>query len=84
MTTTLSHTDATRLDGAQRLTFLPSLFSSDFMLSELSVYAYASRYIDGYNGDSGSTTACRMVRALWCRTGSVSRSATRITGLSRK
>ena len=68
MTTTLSHTDATRLDGAQRLTFLPSLFSSDFMLSELSVYAYA----------------CRMVRALWCRTGSVSRSATRITGLSRK
>ena len=81
MTTTLSHTDATRLDGAQRLTFLPSLFSSDFMLSELSVYAYASRYIAG---DSGSTTACRMVRALWCRTGSVSRSATRITGLSRK
>lgn len=50
MTTTLSHTDATRLDGAQRLTFLPSLFSSDFMLSELSVYAYASRYIEGYNG----------------------------------
>lgn len=42
MTTTLSHTDATRLDGAQRLTFLPSLFSSDFMLSELSVYAYHS------------------------------------------
>jgi hypothetical protein len=84
MTTTLSHTDATRLDGAQRLTFLPSLFSSDFMLSELSVYAYASRYIEGYNGGFWEYYSLPDGAGLWCRTGSVSRSATRITGLSRK
>ena len=33
--------DAVRLEGAQRLTFLPDLFGGDFMTSEASVYAYA-------------------------------------------
>lgn len=50
MSTTLTHSDATRLEGAQRLAFLPSLFGNDFMISELTVYAYASRFITGYNG----------------------------------
>ena len=36
--------DAVRLEGAQRLTFLPDLFGGDFMTSEASVYAYAQRY----------------------------------------
>lgn len=50
MNTTLTHSAATRLEGAQRLTFLPSLFSTDFMVSEATVYAYAMRHIEGYEG----------------------------------
>ena len=40
--------DAVRLEGAQRLTFLPDLFGGDFMTSEASVYAYAWRYCPEY------------------------------------
>lgn len=50
MTTALSHSDAVLLTGAQRLTFLPDLFGADFMLSEVSVYAYAERYCPDYQG----------------------------------
>jgi len=50
MNITLTSSEATRLEGAQRLTFLPVLFSSDFMSSEATVYAYASRHIHGYEG----------------------------------
>lgn len=39
-----------RLEGAQRLTFLPALFGGDYMLSEVSIYAYASRYCPDYDG----------------------------------
>lgn len=42
--------DAVRLEGAQRLTFLPDLFGGDFMTSEASVYAYAQRYCPEYQG----------------------------------
>ena len=42
--------DAVRLEGAQRLTFLPDLFGGDFMTSEASVYAYAQRYCPEYLG----------------------------------
>jgi hypothetical protein len=49
--------DAVRLEGAQRLTFLPDLFGGDFMTSEASVYAYAQRYCPEYQGDSGSLPA---------------------------
>jgi len=42
--------DAVRLEGAQRLTFLPDLFGGDFMTSEASVYAYAWRYCPEYQG----------------------------------
>jgi len=50
MNTTLNHSEARRLEGAQRLTFLPALFSNDFMISEATIYAYASRHIEGYGG----------------------------------
>ncbi|HCM9227669.1 antirestriction protein [Enterobacter bugandensis] len=42
--------DAVRLEGTQRLTFLPDLFGGDFMTSEASVYAYAQRYCPEYQG----------------------------------
>ncbi|WP_194208715.1 antirestriction protein [Superficieibacter sp. 1612_C1] len=42
--------DAVRLEGAQRLTFLPDLFGGDFMMSEASMYAYAHRYCPDYTG----------------------------------
>lgn len=58
MNTTLSHSEATRLEGAQRLTFLPALFSTDFMASEATVYAYAMRHIEGYEG--GFWHYCRL------------------------
>lgn len=41
MNQTVTCCDAVRLEGAQRLTFLPDLFGGDFMTSEASVYAYA-------------------------------------------
>lgn len=50
MSTTLDHCNATLLQGAQRLTFLPDLFSTDFMRSEATVYAYAERFFEGYQG----------------------------------
>lgn len=50
MNQTLTRCDAVRLEGAQRLTFLPDVFGGDFMLSEVSVYAYASRYCPDYAG----------------------------------
>lgn len=57
--------DAVRLEGAQRLTFLPDLFGGDFMTSEASVYAYAWRYCPEYQGDSGSFTGCRKAADIW-------------------
>lgn len=50
MNQTLTCCDAVRLEGAQRLTFLPDLFGGDFMTSEASVYAYAHRYCPEYQG----------------------------------
>jgi len=50
MSLTLTCCDAVRLEGAQRLTFLPDLFGGDFMTSEASVYAYAHRYCPDYQG----------------------------------
>ena len=57
--------DAVRLEGAQRLTFLPDLFGGDFMTSEASVYAYAQRYCLSIRGDSGSFTGCRKAADIW-------------------
>lgn len=57
--------DAVRLEGAQRLTFLPDLFGGDFMTSEASVYAYAQRYCPEYQRDSGSFTGCRKAADIW-------------------
>ncbi len=59
--------DAVRLEGAQRLTFLPDLFGGDFMTSEASVYAYAQRYAPSIREDSGSFTGCRTGADLWLR-----------------
>ncbi|WP_436628726.1 antirestriction protein [Enterobacter hormaechei] len=42
--------DAVRLEGAQRLTFLPDMFGGDYMTAEASVYAYAQRYCPDYQG----------------------------------
>ncbi|PSS47258.1 antirestriction protein [Enterobacter sp. FS01] len=50
MNQTLTRCDAVRLEGAQRLTFLPDVFGGDFITSEASVYAYASRYCPEYVG----------------------------------
>lgn len=44
------HSDVVRLEGAQRLAFLPALFGGDYVLSEASIYAYASRYCPDYEG----------------------------------
>ena len=49
-TQTLTHHNAARLEGAQRLSFLPDIFGGDFLASEASVYAYAQRYCPEYNG----------------------------------
>ncbi|MEY8712246.1 antirestriction protein [Mangrovibacter phragmitis] len=48
--TTAQAADNVLLTGAQRLTFLPDLFGSDFMLSEASVYGYAQRFCPDYPG----------------------------------
>lgn len=52
MNTKAMHTEAVLLKGAQRLTFLPALFGRDFVMSESSVYGYATKYIDNYQGGS--------------------------------
>lgn len=50
MNQTLIRCDAIRLEGAQRLTFLPDVFGGDFITSEASIYAYARRYCPDYVG----------------------------------
>lgn len=35
---------------ADRLSFLPYLFDSDFLRAEMQIYATADRYLSGYNG----------------------------------
>ncbi|WP_318388873.1 antirestriction protein [Enterobacter sp.] len=50
MSDTLSHCDVTRLEGVQRLTFLPALFGADFMAAEATMYAYADRFCENYQG----------------------------------
>lgn len=50
MNQTVTCCDAVRLEGAQRLTFLPDMFGGDYMTAEASVYAYAQRYCPDYQG----------------------------------
>jgi len=77
MNPTLTCCDAVRLEGAQRLTFLPDLFGGDFMTSEASVYAYAHRYCPEYQGgfwhfyrlpDGGGFMAPDLPELLLCNT----------------
>ncbi|WP_458039080.1 antirestriction protein [Pantoea ananatis] len=37
-------------EGDARMNFLPMLFSSDFLRSEVNVYHYAERFLEGYKG----------------------------------
>ncbi|ELY3637719.1 antirestriction protein [Cronobacter sakazakii] len=41
---------ATRIEGAQRLCFLPDLFGGDFVFAESMIYAFADRYCPDYRG----------------------------------
>ncbi|WP_367144271.1 hypothetical protein [Pantoea stewartii] len=38
------------VEGDARMCFLPMLFSSDFLRSEVNVYHYAERFLEGYKG----------------------------------
>lgn len=43
-------TNAVLVTRDARLNFLPALFSKDYLRAEINVYAYADRYIQGYDG----------------------------------
>ncbi len=47
------------VEECDRLSFMPYMFGADFMLAELQVYALAKKWMPGYEGASGISSACR-------------------------
>ncbi|MBW1216476.1 hypothetical protein ACQV2E_23335 [Pantoea allii] len=48
-------------EGDARMNFLPMLFSSDFLRSEVNVYHYAERFLEGYKGKRLTCTVLRFI-----------------------